>query len=132
LPLNLGVEVDGTLTLTPLRPSAAPIPPAAPSRLSEVSSTLTHRNFNLQIRLEILNILRRNGIKEGHRPGIECQFLKSWHQKLHSNTTVEDIYICQAYIVFLGSDGDPAGFWCVLSPITAAFRPASKPHALQR
>lgn len=39
------------------------------------------------IRLTILNVLRDNGIKEGHRPGIECPFLAQWHQKLHSNTT---------------------------------------------
>ena len=64
-----------------------------------------------QIRLEILNIMRRNGIKEGHRPGIECKFISSWHQKLHSNTTVEDIAIAEAYIHFLGSEGDAGGFW---------------------
>uniref|UniRef100_A0A7S0RVE0 Pyruvate phosphate dikinase AMP/ATP-binding domain-containing protein n=1 Tax=Pyramimonas obovata TaxID=1411642 RepID=A0A7S0RVE0_9CHLO len=62
------------------------------------------------IRLEILNILRKNGIREGHRPGIECQFLEGWHQKLHSNTTVEDIAICEAYIHFQCC-GDPGQFW---------------------
>jgi len=64
-----------------------------------------------QIRLEILNILRRNGIREGHRPGIEDHFLEAWHQKLHSNTTVEDIAICEAYIHFQCSSGDPGEFW---------------------
>lgn len=27
------------------------------------------------IRMTILDLLRNNGIKEGHRPGIECPFL---------------------------------------------------------
>lgn len=40
------------------------------------------------IRMTILDLLRNNGIKEGHRPGIECPFLAQWHQKLHSNTTM--------------------------------------------
>jgi len=59
-----------------------------------------------QIRLEILNIFRQHGIKEGHRPGIEDHFLRQWHQKLHSNTTVEDIAICEAYLHFLHGSGD--------------------------
>ena len=53
------------------------------------------------IRIGILNILRDNGIKEGHRPGIECRFLQQWHQKLHSSTTKDDIAICEAYLNFL-------------------------------
>ena len=45
--------------------------------------------------------------------GIECHFLEQWHQKLHTNTTPEDITICEAYLAFLhsGHDGD---FWQVL------------------
>lgn len=45
--------------------------------------------------------------------GIECHFLEQWHQKLHTNTTPEDITICEAYLAFLGSgyDGD---FWQTL------------------
>jgi len=53
------------------------------------------------IRLGILQLMRENGIKEGHRPGIEDPFIAQWHQKLHSNTTVDDIYICEAYLHFL-------------------------------
>lgn len=65
------------------------------------------------IRMGILNIMRENGIREGHRPGIECRFLEQWHQKLHQNTTPEDVAICHAYIAFLES-GDMADFWRVL------------------
>ena len=62
------------------------------------------------IRLGILQIMRENGIKEGHRPGIEDPFIAQWHQKLHSNTTVDDIYICEAYLHFLHT-GNWDDFW---------------------
>ena len=64
------------------------------------------------IRMGILHIMRDNGIREGHRPGIEDHFLESWHQKLHTNTTPEDITICEAYLAFLHS-GDMGEFWRV-------------------
>eukprot|EP00898_Chlorokybus_atmophyticus_P007825 jgi/Chlat1/8043/Chrsp73S00600 len=54
-----------------------------------------------QIRMGILHIMRRHGIREGHRPGIEDKFLEQWHQKLHTNTTPEDIAICEAYLTYL-------------------------------
>ena len=53
-----------------------------------------------EIRLFILDMMRRHGIREGHRPGIEDPFLEQWHQKLHSCSTAEDITICKAYILF--------------------------------
>ena len=62
------------------------------------------------IRLGILQMMRENGIKEGHRPGIEDPFIAQWHQKLHSNTTVDDIYICEAYLHFLHT-GNWEDFW---------------------
>lgn len=66
-----------------------------------------------QIRLQILDAMRRHGIREGHRPGIEDRFLEQWHQKLHQNSTPDDIVICQAYLHFLhtGREGD---FWQAL------------------
>ncbi|GAQ90596.1 Carbohydrate-Binding Module Family 45 protein [Klebsormidium nitens] len=54
-----------------------------------------------QIRMGILHIMREHGIREGHRPGIEEKFLEQWHQKLHTNTTPEDITICEAYLAYL-------------------------------
>lgn len=45
--------------------------------------------------------------------GIECKFLEAWHQKLHTNTTSEDITVCEAYIAFLES-GDPGTYSRVL------------------
>jgi len=58
------------------------------------------------IRHGILNIMRTHGIKEGHRPGIDCQFIGQWHQKLHTNSAPDDIIICEGYLRFLGS-GNP-------------------------
>lgn len=42
--------------------------------------------------------------------GIEDQFLEQWHQKLHTNTTPEDVHICEAYLAFLSS-GNMDDFW---------------------
>jgi hypothetical protein len=53
-----------------------------------------------ELRLFILDVMRRHGIREGHRPGIDDPFIEQWHQKLHSNCTSEDITICEAYIAF--------------------------------
>jgi alpha-glucan,water dikinase len=53
-----------------------------------------------ELRLFILDMMRRHGIREGHRPGIDDPFLEEWHQKLHSCCTPEDIGICEAYILF--------------------------------
>ncbi|MGA1792050.1 MAG: phosphohistidine-like domain-containing protein [bacterium] len=53
-----------------------------------------------ELRLFILDTMRRHGIREGHRPGIDDPFIEEWHQKLHSCCTPEDIGICEAYILF--------------------------------
>ena len=42
--------------------------------------------------------------------GIEDHFLEQWHQKLHTNTTPEDVSICEAYLAFLES-GNMDDFW---------------------
>ena len=36
-----------------------------------------------------------------HRPGIDEPFLEQWHQKLHTNTTPDDVTICEAYLAFM-------------------------------
>mmetsp|Transcript_35240 Transcript_35240/g.64410 ORF Transcript_35240/g.64410 Transcript_35240/m.64410 type:complete len:1245 (-) Transcript_35240:200-3934(-) len=65
------------------------------------------------IRHGILNIMRNHGIKEGHRPGIECKFIEQWHQKLHTNSAPDDIAICSGYLAFLSS-GNPDDMWRVI------------------
>jgi hypothetical protein len=42
------------------------------------------------IRLEILDIMRRHGIKEGHRPGIEDRFLEDWSRPASPNCLRSD------------------------------------------
>ena len=41
--------------------------------------------------------------------------LQEWHQKLHNNTTPDDVPICEAYIAFLESNGNREAYWRVLS-----------------
>lgn len=62
-----------------------------------------------QIRDEILNIMHRHKIPEtkGH-------FLEEWHQKLHNNTTPDDVGICEAYIEYLRGNGRLDNFYTTL------------------
>jgi hypothetical protein len=38
-----------------------------------------------------------------HPQGHDEPFLEQWHQKLHQNTTPEDVTICEAYLAYLHS-----------------------------
>lgn len=58
-----------------------------------------------QIRDEILNIMHRHKIKEDN-----ALWMEQWHQKLHNNTTPDDIGICNAYLAFLEAEGDPRAY----------------------
>jgi len=62
-----------------------------------------------QIRDEILNIMHRNNIKE-----VKGIWMEEWHQKLHNNTTPDDVIICEAYLAFLRGKADTAAYWRVL------------------
>ncbi|MBF0590720.1 MAG: hypothetical protein HQL02_01400 [Nitrospirae bacterium] len=62
-----------------------------------------------RIRDEILQIMHRHHLKE-----VSGQFLEQWHQKLHNNTTADDIAICEAYIEFLRSNGNLDVFFSTL------------------
>ncbi len=64
--------------------------------------TTLGRGSNAQrVRDEVLNIMHRHHIKE-----VSGHFMEEWHQKLHNNTTADDIVICEAYLEFLRSDGN--------------------------
>jgi hypothetical protein len=63
-----------------------------------------------RIRDEILHIMHRN-----HIPETKGNWMEEWHQKLHNNTTPDDVPICQAYIAFLEANGDHSAYWRVLS-----------------
>jgi len=40
--------------------------------------------------------------------------MEEWHQKLHNNTTSDDVVICEAFLAFLHSKGDVAVFYSTL------------------
>lgn len=61
------------------------------------------------IRDEILVIMQKHQLKK--RKG---DFMEQWHQKLHNNTTPDDIHICEAYLIFLRSEGDTDAFYAHL------------------
>src|SRR5204863_1378928 len=62
-----------------------------------------------RIRDEILQIMHRHHLKE-----VTGHFLEEWHQKLHNNTTPDDIVICEAYLEFLRSNGNQERYWQTL------------------
>jgi alpha-glucan,water dikinase len=70
-------------------------------------STLGRGGGNGQrIRDDILRIMHKHHIPE--TPG---HFMEQWHQKLHNNTTPDDVAICESYLEFLKSNGDQNVFY---------------------
>jgi alpha-glucan,water dikinase len=72
-------------------------------------TTLGRGGEGQRVRDEILHIMHRNNLKEMHG-----QFIEEWHQKLHNNTTPDDVVICQAYLAFLRGNGDVDTFYRTL------------------
>ena len=62
-----------------------------------------------RVRDGILEIMHRHDIKE-----VSGHFLEEWHQKLHNNTTPDDVVICEAYLEFLRRFGDEHAFYATL------------------
>ncbi|KAH8495315.1 hypothetical protein H0E87_018482 [Populus deltoides] len=60
-----------------------------------------------RIRDEILVIQRNNECKGG--------MMEEWHQKLHNNTSPDDVIICQALIDHIKSDFDISVYWKTLN-----------------
>ncbi|PSS28509.1 Alpha-glucan water dikinase [Actinidia chinensis var. chinensis] len=60
-----------------------------------------------RIRDEILVIQRNNDCKGG--------MMEEWHQKLHNNTSPDDVVICQALIDHIKSDFDVSVYWKTLN-----------------
>ena len=73
--------------------------------------TTVGRGGNAQaVRDEILNIMHRNKISE-----VKGTWMEEFHQKLHNNTTPDDVGICEAYLSFLTTGGDMGAYWGTLS-----------------
>jgi alpha-glucan,water dikinase len=66
-----------------------------------IMTTLGRGGEGQRVRDEVLNIMHRHHIKE-----VSGHFMEEWHQKLHNNTTPDDVVICEAYLEFLRSEGD--------------------------
>lgn len=67
-----------------------------------------------RIRDEILHIMHRHKIKI-HNPKLALEnYYEQWHQKLHNNTTPDDIGICEAIIAY-NESSNMAKYWEVLS-----------------
>ncbi len=77
--------------------------------ISLIMSTLGRGGEGQRIRDEILQIMHRHHIKE-----VAGHFMEEWHQKLHNNTTPDDIVICEAYLEFIKSDGNLDLFYSTL------------------
>ncbi|KDP26632.1 hypothetical protein JCGZ_17790 [Jatropha curcas] len=60
-----------------------------------------------RIRDEILVIQRNNDCKGG--------MMEEWHQKLHNNTSPDDVIICQALMDYIKSDLDISVYWKTLN-----------------
>ena len=75
----------------------------------QMLTTLGRGGEGQRVRDEILHIMHRNQLKE-----MAGQFIEEWHQKLHNNTTPDDIVICEAYLAFLRSNGDVGTFYRAL------------------
>ncbi|KAJ4957377.1 hypothetical protein NE237_024488 [Protea cynaroides] len=60
-----------------------------------------------RIRDEILVIQRKNNCKGG--------MMEEWHQKLHNNTSPDDVIICQALIDYIKSGLDISAYWKTLN-----------------
>jgi len=63
-----------------------------------------------KIRDEILQIMHKHHIKETND-----HFYEQWHQKLHNNTTPDDIVICEAVLAYLKSGGQMDIYWKTLN-----------------
>jgi alpha-glucan,water dikinase len=75
----------------------------------QMLTTLGRGGEGQRVRDEILHIMHRNHLKE-----MAGNFIEEWHQKLHNNTTPDDVVICQAYLAFLRSGGDVGLFYRTL------------------
>ncbi len=71
-----------------------------------VMSTLGRGGDAQRVRDEVLNIMHRHHIKE-----VSGHFMEEWHQKLHNNTTPDDVIICEGYLDFLRSNGNLDRFY---------------------
>ncbi len=81
-------------------------PPEAQAMIRLIMTTLGRGGPGQRIRDGVLEIMHRHHIKE-----VSGHFMEEWHQKLHNNTTPDDIVICEALLEFFRTDGDLDRFY---------------------
>lgn len=74
-----------------------------------IATTVGRGGEGQRVRDGILEIMHRHHIKE-----VSGHFLEEWHQKLHNNTTPDDVVIAEAYLAFLRAHGDRSAFYSTL------------------
>lgn len=74
-----------------------------------ILTTLGRGGEGQRIRDDVLHIMHKHHIKE-----VSGHFMEEWHQKLHNNTTPDDIIICEAYLEFLRGNGNLSIFYKTL------------------
>ncbi|HYB21924.1 MAG TPA: PEP/pyruvate-binding domain-containing protein, partial [Thermodesulfobacteriota bacterium] len=77
-----------------------------------ILTTLGRGGEGQRIRDEILEIMHRHHLQE-----VSGQFMEEWHQKMHNNTSPDDIGICEAYLEFLRSNGNLGRFYQKLQEV---------------
>jgi alpha-glucan,water dikinase len=83
--------------------------PPARAWVRRLLTTLGRGGEGQRVRDEILHIMHGNHLKE-----VSGTFIEEWHQKLHNNTTPDDVVICTAYLAFLEGNGDLGCFYRTL------------------
>jgi alpha-glucan,water dikinase len=83
--------------------------PGGREHIRLILTTIGRGGEGQRIRDEVLNIMHRLHIKE-----VSGHFMEEWHQKLHNNTTPDDVVICEAYLGFLKSNGNLDIFYKIL------------------
>ncbi|MDA8086982.1 MAG: hypothetical protein M0Z75_09805 [Nitrospiraceae bacterium] len=106
-PRELGHSMDRLTQKLAARYSGAS--PAEREIIRLIMTTLGRGSNAQRVRDEILQIMHRHHIKE-----VAGHFMEEWHQKLHNNTTPDDVVICEAYLEFLRSGGDLGRFYQAL------------------
>ncbi|GFH06759.1 R1 protein, alpha-glucan water dikinase, partial [Haematococcus lacustris] len=92
-------------------------------RYSATRKLTWQRNYNTQPRILSAAQDRLTGtVASAHaRTSGEAQewvrllLTTEWHQKLHNNTTPDDVPICEAYLAYLESNGSMSAYWRTLS-----------------
>jgi alpha-glucan, water dikinase len=80
--------------------------PEARELIRLIMATLGRGGDGQRVRDEVLNIMHRHHIKE-----VSGHFMEEWHQKLHNNTTPDDVVICEAFLEFQRSNGNLDRFY---------------------